>query len=267
MSVAFVSTMNKRLYDFYGSRFIDEFAAYADEKIKLFIIFEGEIPEELINKKNNIIAIPLMSENQSKFIKFFGSLFEARGIKVRFFQENGEQKINVSNDYKFDAIRFSFKPFSIHQSLKYIPENLDYLIWTDADLRCLKNFDFSDLQPFLPEQKELMTYLGRKNMYSECGFLGFNLKHSEFNNFIERVINIYTSGEIFSLHEWHDSWIWDHVRKEFEENDIHFRNISGKGYEHYHPFINSGLEKLFDHLKGPTRKKDGLSPKHDYINS
>ena len=265
MSIAFVSTMNKRLFDLYGSRFIDEFAINADENIKLFILFEGEIPEEIINKKSNIFCIPLMSDQHNQFIKFFGSLFEARGIKVKFFQDNGEQKINVSNNYRFDAIRFSFKPFSIHQSLKYIPENLDFLIWTDADLRCKQKFSFKDLEPFLPNSNELMTYLGRKNVYSECGFLGFNVKHHQFHNYIKRIIEIYTTGEIFSLEEWHDSWIWDHVREEFEERDILFRNISGKAYEHHHPFINSGLEKFFDHLKGPTRKKTGESPKHDYM--
>ena len=257
--------MNQRLYDLYGKRFIEEFATYAKENIKLFIIFEGEIPKEIINIKNNILSIPLLSEQHNQFLKFFGKLFEARGIKVKFFKEGGEQKININSDYKFDAIRFSFKPFSIHQSLSYIPENLDYLIWTDADLRCKKNFKSDDLIPFLPDKNELMSYLGRKHIYSECGFLGFNLNHPEFKNFINRIINIYTSGELFSLQEWHDSWIWDHVRKEFENKDILFKNISGRGYEHHHPFINSGLEEFFDHLKGPNRKKTGESPKQDYI--
>ena len=265
MSVAFVSTMNKQLYDLYGSRFINEFMLSADENIKLFIIFEGEIPEEMINKKHNIFFIPLLSEMHSRFIKFFGPLYEARGIKVKLFKENGEQKINIRTDYRFDAIRFSFKPFSVHQSLKYIPDDLDYLIWTDADLRCKKNFTVDDMNPFLPKKNELMSYLGRKNNYSECGFLGLNLKHPEFKNFINRIIDIYVSGELFSLQEWHDSWVWDHVRREFENNNVLFKNISGKGYEHHHPFINSGLEKYFDHLKGPSRKLSGKSPEKDYI--
>ena len=82
---------------------------------------------------------------------------------------------------------------------------------------------------------------------------------------INRIIKIYTSGEIFSLQEWHDSYIWDHVRSEYEDKKIKFKNISNKGYDHYHPFINSGLEEFFDHLKGPNRKKDGVSPEKDYL--
>lgn len=258
--------MNQRLYDLYGKRFINEFALNADKKIKLFIIFEGKVPSEILNLSSNIFSIPLLSEKHNHFIKFYGKLYEARGIKVHIFQENGQQKINVRSDYKFDAIRFSFKPFAIYQSLEYIPKDLQYLIWTDADLRCKTKFFSDDLLTFLPDQNQLMSYLGRKNNYSECGFLGFNLNHPEFNNYINRVIDIYTSGEIFSLEEWHDSWIWDVVRKEFEVNKFSFKNISGKGFDHYHPFINSGLEKYFDHLKGPNRKKEGQSPDKDYIN-
>ena len=82
------------------------------------------------------------------------------------------------------------------------------------------------------------------------------IKTSEFYNFINRVINIYITGEIFAT-EWHDSWIWDHVRMEFEEKNNLFKNISGKGFEHHHPFIELSLEKFFDRLKRSCREKRG----------
>ena len=79
------------------------------------------------------------------------------------------------------------------------------------------------------------------------------------------MIEIYLSGEIFSLKEWHDSWIWDHVRREFEKSNIVFKNLSGEKFEQLeHPFVNCNLGKYFDHLKGP-RKSAGYSPKEDYI--
>ena len=59
--------------------------------------------------------------------------------------------------------------------------------------------------------------------------------------------------------EWHDSWIWDEVRKEFEVQGVHFKNISGNAVHLEHPFINCGLGEYFDHLKGPERKKIGKS--------
>ena len=180
--------------------------------------------------------------------------------------ENDQQKIQIYNDYKFNAIKFSYKPFSIHQVLNYLPENLDYLIWTDADLRCKKKFDMDSLKNFLPGDQFLMSYLGRKKpWYSECGFLIFNTAHKDFQSYINRIINIYKTGEIFSLEQWHDSWIWDHVRNEFEENhNTRFKNISGRGYELEHPFVNCGLEEFFDHLKGPNRKQTGQSLPNDF---
>ena len=39
-------------------------------------------------------------------------------------------------------------------------------------------------------------------------------------------MKIYETGEIFSLDEWHDSFIWDHVRKEFtNQKNGFFKNI------------------------------------------
>ena len=266
MSIGFVSTMNKKLYEQYGKRFIFEFANFASEDLRLFVVFEGEYPKEILDIKKNIIVIPFLSEKHQLFIKYFGKLYEANGLRLKQIIENGERKLNITNDYHFNSIKFSFKPFSIHQILNYIPDDLKYLIWTDSDLRCKKKFDQSSLKRFIPDENSLMSYLGRKKpWYSECGFLGFNVKHGDFKNFIDRVINIYTSGEIFSLEQWHDSWIWDHVRNEFEEfKKVNFKNISGRGYEHEHPFINCGLEEFFDHLKGPTRKDQGQSFKDDY---
>ena len=48
MKLAFVSTMNKKLYDFYGKRFLEEFAKFSSKEIQLFIIFEGVYPEEIL---------------------------------------------------------------------------------------------------------------------------------------------------------------------------------------------------------------------------
>ena len=265
MKLAFVSTMNERLYNFYGRTFLFEFAKYASKDIKLFIIFEGEYPEEIINISENIIIIPLLSEEHKKFIKYFGALQEARGLKIKIFFDQGEQKINFRPDYRFDAIRFSFKPFAIHQSLQYIPREIDYLIWTDADLRCKKKFETNDMIAFLPQNNEVMTYLGRKESYSECGFLGFNLKNKITKEYINRIIEIYLTGEIFSLDQWHDSYIWDYARIEFEKNDeIKFKDISGDGFNYEHVYIKSGLDNFFDHLKGPIRKKEGKSLEEDH---
>lgn len=265
MKIAFISTMNLKLYNFYGKRFLKEFAEFSSPEIILYIVFEGEYPEEILHISKNIIILPLLSQNHKNFMKKFGHLEEAKGLRVKVIEENGNKHLKAKFDYRWHAVRFSFKPFSIHQCLEYIPPDLNFLIWTDADLRCKKNFTPDDLLQFMPNDKQIMSYLGRKNAYSECGFLGFNLKEQKTFEYINRMIEMYETGEFFTLEQWHDSFIWDHVRLDFERNmNCQFKDISGEGHDKAHVYVNTKLDEFFDHLKGPDRKELGKSKEEDY---
>ena len=110
MPVAFVTTINQKLFDQYGKRFIYEFAEYASEEIKLFIVFEGNYPEELLNIKKNIFVIPFLSEQHQLFIKYFGKLYEANGVRVKTFIENKEQKINQCYCFGNFISTFMYEP-------------------------------------------------------------------------------------------------------------------------------------------------------------
>lgn len=264
MKIAFISSMNLKLYHQYGKRFLEEFARHSSSDLVLFIAFEGEYPEEILSIGKNIIIMPFSCPSHTNFLKKFGHLQEAHGLRIKTIEEDGQKKIKLSSDYRWNAIRFSFKPYSIFHILDYIPKDLDYLIWTDSDLRCKKEFSSSDLIEFMPGSDEIMSYLGRKNSYSECGFLGFNIKNNTTIEYIKRMIDVYSTGEIFALEQWHDSFIWDWVRKEFEtNNNSKFKNISGDGYDKEHVFMNTKLSIFFDHLKGPQRKISGESTKED----
>lgn len=266
MPVAFITSLNASLYHNYGYRYLEEFCKFSDKTINLYVVFEGDMPSNIKQNYKNIKFIQFDHPYQNKFLKYFGNLAEANGLKIQISEgENNLKKINFKFDFKFNAVRFSFKPFAIHQIFQQEKNNYEYLIWTDADLRCHKYFSFNDMKRFLPNQNQMMSYLGRDRNYSECGFLGFNLNHKHFDKFLDRIVQIYYSGEIFSLPEWHDSWIWDYVRINFEkELKVENKNISNEGSNFHHPFVNSGLEEFFDHLKGPERKKLGHSKKTDY---
>jgi hypothetical protein len=258
-----ITSFNANLYEQYAKRMIHEFSEKSDQSVKLLVIFEGdELP------KVNIPNVELVSFNNpghKGFIKKFGHLYEARGYKVL---KNTNNQLHFSYDLNFDAVKFSFKVFALLQALSIIGHDIDFA-WIDADIRCLRTFGKNDLFRFFPDNDQLMSYLGRNNFppkgaYSECGFLAFNPKHSSTLLFLERVASIYLSGEIFAFEQWHDSWIWDRVRTEFEKEGVSFKNISGVAADTQHPFINCDLGKFFDHLKGPSRKKNGLSFDDDY---
>jgi len=63
-------------------------------------------------------------------------------------------------------------------------------------------------------------------------------------------------GGIFRLVEWHDSFVFDVVRKNHQLNELDWSGhlITGEG----HPLINSEWGAYLDHLKG-DRKHVGRS--------
>jgi hypothetical protein len=180
--------------------------------------------------------------------------------------------LRVDFSYEYDAYRFHHKPFAVEQVYNQIVESdYDRLVWIDSDTIALKQISPDDLSKFCvadpKDARTVMTYLGRANKYSECGFLGFNMRAPDTGSYIRAVAEMYHSGWVFSLKEWHDSYVWDHCRRLFEENGSCFENISGTGFNTVHPFVNSGLGKIIDHLKGPARKRAGKSFDKDYIRS
>lgn len=258
-----ITSFNAYLYEQYAKRMIHEFSEKSDQSVKLLVIFEGQdLP------KVSIPNVELVEFNHPGFIDFakkFGHLHDARGLRIIRHPNN---QIQLSYDFKFDAVRFSFKVFALLQAMSLMTNEADFA-WIDADIRCLRTFGKENLTPFFPDKDQLMSYLGRNNFpstgaYSECGFLGFNPRHPSTRLLIERVSSIYQSGEIFTFEQWHDSWIWDKVRNEFENEGVKFKNISGPAADTEHPFINCDLGIFFDHLKGPGRKKMGASFAEDF---
>ena len=267
--INFITSLNFDLFQKYGLKFFETFDKFAGDDCKLIVVFEGEILTIPTNQFKKISYIPFESSPQQRFLKFFGNLYEARGLRI--IETNtaylGKQ-VKLTHDYKYDAIRFSFKIFSINLARKQLANSKNFA-WIDSDVVCLKPFCSSDISKFMPQANQLMSYLGRSrfpepNAYSECGFLGFNSMHPLINPFLNKLEEIYTSGEIFSFKEWHDSWLWDELRKEYQLKKVDFKNISEKFMDTDHPFINSGLGEFFDHLKGPERKKMGKSFDTDY---
>jgi len=78
--------------------------------------------------------------------------------------------------------------------------------------------------------------------------------------------HLYESDELFKLEQWHDSFVFDKIRKVYEKtNLIENINLSPWGKDYDHVFINSILGDYMDHLKGP-RKNYGKSYSSDLFN-
>ncbi len=168
-------------------------------------------------------------------------------------------------DYRFDAIRFSHKVFSIYGISREF--DVDLLYWIDGDTYTHAPID----QRFFDETDPgdgYMSYLGRDEAYSECGFLVFNQRHPIHEVFLPQMITEYLNGDVFLLQEWHDSFIWDVHRLHYENTQgVTNRNLSGKAGGEEHPFINCILGNYMDHLKGDERKEAGKSFDDDWMES
>lgn len=149
----------------------------------------------------------------------------------------------VEGNYRYQAVKFCHKVFA------YTDPSIDddWLIWIDADVEFTRPLDERFFNAVL---KGPGVYLGRKDWHhSECGFMTFRLP--ECRPFLNRMREMYTSGEIFSLPEWHDSYVFDHVRKEL---DFPFVNLS-EGVPGTHVWPGTILGDYMVHNKGPVAKK------------
>jgi hypothetical protein len=195
-------------------------------------------------------------------------------IIIKEFHENIPQYNNFVNsykhkekktaDYRFDAFRFAYKVYAIAEAIKNTQTK--YLIWLDADIRTYTKLPINFLNTIVKEDCYL-SFLGREHVknvnYSECGFLIFNTEHFIHKIFWNDMMKMYDKGQLFFENEWHDSYIFDVVRKNLEKKrkikkfDIsHICLVDVKNYDHV--FIASVLGKFMDHKKG-NRKTDKWS--------
>ncbi len=176
---------------------------------------------------------------------------------------------DAGKGFKWHAIRFAHKVYAIFDCARNT--DADILIWMDADTVCHSPITISDLDRMIPSNSEL-CYLGRKGKYSECGLYSLNLQSQNVRAFLKEFQRFYDDAEngIFRLEEWHDSFVFDAVRKKFPNmqqldwaaslNDI--RPRPGMSQGEGHPLINSDWGAWLDHLKG-SRKNLGRSKRED----
>ena len=222
-----ITSFNEKLYKEYAHRFTETYNWPFELNI---------YTETLFNIKQNYKIIQLHDDCKN------------------FVERNKDRKFE---DYITDGVRFCYKVYSIIQS--GINNNYDILIWVDADSVFYKPLTLDFIKNNLYKENRMMTYLGRGEHYSECGFLLWNLKHKDTLDYFKEMKKMYNEDLIYKEREQHDSYIWDIVRKKFEK-EKNTLNIDIGDKEVGHVQARSILGSLYDHTKGPKRKQMGKSP-------
>lgn len=251
MKYTVITTFNQAGLDTYGQRMIDTFEQFWPVDVQLIVCVENCQPRV---SRSNVQVIDLLTNSPGlrSFIKRHANNDLAHG------RAGPPDVYNPKKQFRWDAVRFSYKVFSVALCSSMVPGG--WMIWLDADTRTHSPVDAAWLSRVCPSES-MISYLGRGEKYhSECGWVGYNLDHDLTRSFIDNFVDMYQTDDIFNHREWHDSYIWDEVRKKYQHQAL-FHNLNPdpdtKGLAK-HPFINSELGSVMDHFKG-SRKDQGHS--------
>lgn len=253
MKYTVCTTFNEDGYKQYGSRMIDTFLNTWPSSVNLVVFTEGC---SVVQQAPNLVTydLELVSPELVEFKTKYKNDPRANG------EGPDPTRKDAKKAFKWDAIRFSHKVYAIFAAAKLCKTN--WLIWMDADMVCHEPILENKISQLIPDNKEL-CFLGRRQKFSECGLYAMNLASPEVHKFLAKFQNYYDYPEqgIFTLDEWHDSFVFDAVRKQFRLQELDWTGnvMVGEG----HPLVNCEWGVYLDHLKG-DRKKTGKSWGRDF---
>ena len=156
-------------------------------------------------------------------------------------------------EYRLQATRFCHKIFVLKKVMDkamVLAEDIrpTHIIWWDADARINRPVTPEEIEAIMPTGEEAVSYLGRRDWdHSECGFMGLSLTHGG-KDIIDFMYNYYVTGLVFSLSQWHDSYLFDVARKKYT-----CKNIS-EGVPGNNVWAGTALGKFSEHWKGEAAK-------------
>jgi hypothetical protein len=252
MDIEIVTSFNKDGYIKYGKEFLRTFDQFwpKDIKLTLHISNDGADFLEGTDDLRRVDEVWFLDDNEEL------ATFKKTYAEAQFHGMTSPKDYTI----RYDAVKFSNKSFAILDSLK--ATDSDIVFWLDADTITHSPVTHDDIKIWIGDQlhgdEQVYTrYLGReqnpKPLYSECGFVMYRPGHQKHNLFVNAWRNHYTSGSIFTLSEWHDSFVYDSVRKVVLTPDEYKSWTSGMDNATTHPFIQV-FGPWMDHRKGPRKE-------------
>jgi hypothetical protein len=215
-------------YKAYGKDCVDTLEKHFPGRIVVYT--EGEIPNHPKAEIREFFAIDGVVEYLERIKSHPGS----DGV-------NGGQY-----DFRYDANKFCRKVFA--QDAVFDEDQ--YVFWFDADCVVKKELPAELLTSLVSEYA--VAYMGRKQSYTETGWLGFNTRHPDFPAFRSKYLSYFTSGRIFSqLKGWHDCIAFDYARE-----GLTGLNMTPNGHGFGQVIGESPLAGYVAHLKGARKFSD-----------
>jgi len=232
------TSFSTRQYEVYGKRFLDTYREFCDKPLTVF--HEGQDLPDWVEARDLREDADLLA-----FLKLWGEKPFAHGL------------VSGGLNYRFQAVKFAKKVFAYTNHPPLTPE--DVWVWIDADVEF-----------FAPVTEEwwsrscssgfVGSYIGRRKWsHPECGFMSFSGRYNGAE-ILSEIRRIYTSGLLFGLPEWHDSYVFGVVQRAWDlRGRIRFFNLAETVEETGdvpHPWPDTVLGEVCRHHKGPVAKRE-----------
>lgn len=241
-----VTSFSAKGFEEYGARFVETFRTFWPAEVALYVVSEDWLPIPYWHLSASPAASDFLLRHQDSA--------RAKGTAP----EQMVREKRGSYNFRFDAYRFCKKVFAIDLIAKEVKTGK--LFWVDGDVETFAEVPLDLLAKILPAG-HAVSCLDRGHYHSECGFVGYDLDHPACRPFIEAFAALYGSDEVFNLGEWHDSWVFDWLRRKMSVPTFAIPHNSRS-----HPFVNSDLGHYMDHKKG-RRKVLGKTPTQEVLSS
>lgn len=179
-----------------------------------------------------------------------------RQFLEKFKHMDGRQ--NGCYEYRLNAVDFCHKVFALEGAIYEVGARgnnpAQWVVWIDSDTVFKRDID-EDLMGKLCPDDIVASYLGRLGHdHSECGFVAYNMDWLG-REVIEKMVDLYHSTFLFELPQWHDSYVFDAVRRSLERRGYEFHNIS-EGVDGMDVWPHTILGDYIEHNKGPRAKME-----------
>lgn len=250
--IAFVTSCSLSGWELYGKKCFPSLLQYCPEDVTVHLVSEDPLPLD---------SLPLQARGRLSVWCLSASVYERAFNQKYKFDPLARGRKGRGYSYLYDAWKFSKKVFA----LQLVESNLSVgrLFWLDADVSLFAPLPRDVLLKLCPDDCNI-SYLARRNMHSECGFVGYNLNTPGTSQFISDFARLYATGEVFQLKEWHDSYVFDWLRKKSALSSSPIKGFEIPHTNSLHPFNYSELGQYMDHWKG-SRKQRGHSYDHPMV--
>lgn len=210
----------------YGRKFAETFEMYWDKDVELLIFTDKELP---VNRGFlvDISSVPGYDE----------------------FLRHWEAVEPKKDGWKWDAKKWFPQALCPAVAASSMPDG-SILVWLDADVETTEEVPSSWIKGVLGEAD--VACLRRVSCHTEIGFYAMRLGEGT-RWVLNEFSRLYSSGEVFTLKEWHSAYAWDEAMS--RRVDLRVRNLS-PGMRH-HVWPNTVLAKKMVHHKGHRKPGGG----------